>query len=106
MKRYVIKKVILIAGIIIAAIILNIISGYLAVPASQVNVDASFDVMAGDSTTVAGIATHNAAGGALAIGRIVSIVVIVILGFIFIADIAMDIRKYTKGLRKAEEDQK
>jgi len=103
MKQYVIKKVVLAAGIIIAAITLNIINGYLAAPASRVNVDASFGVMAGDNTTVDGVAVHNAVGGMLAISRIISIVVIIILGFSLIADVAMDTWKYIKDSRKAEE---
>jgi len=100
MKWYVVKKLLLVAGFIIAAILLNIISGYLAVPASQASVDASFDVMAGNSTTVLGIATHDAINGLLAVTRIALMVVAWLLFFSLVADIALDIKNNS---RKAEE---
>jgi len=104
LRARIIRKIILAALIGITGIVIAILGNYAAVPAAQIGAEAGMGVMSGDQTTVTGMATQNAVGSALAVGRIIAWVFMAILWIVFVTDIGIDVYKYFSDKEK-EKDQ-
>ncbi len=79
-KKVVIKITVFSVALIIAAVLLNIITQATAIYTSAAEVSASMDVMAGNSSTVGGMAAMLASSGVLNIIGIILRCGIIILG--------------------------
>ena len=104
LQRIIIKKVICVAAIVILGIILGIVNAEMAAPlANSISASAGMDVAAGNTNTVQAMGHMQAAGGSLAIGRTICIVLMFIVGFIFVTDICIDIYNFYKKPQEANE---
>lgn len=101
-KRFIIKKAIIIGLLVIASIGFGVISSFANIPATQVSAEAGLE-MARGRDSVSAMATYEAAGSFLAIGRVVSQTIMFILIFAFLWDTSTDIAKLA-GFRRSSED--
>jgi len=100
LRNVIIKKVILVALIIITSIVLGVIGNFADAFANQANVDAGFDVMKGNTSTVEGIAMHKLTAGSLETGKVITTVILFILCFVFVTDICIDVYNFKKKEEK------
>ena len=100
-RELIIRKIIALAAVIIAIIAVGGINQSLAVIDNQVEVNASMDVMAGNSTTVSGLATMHVSASALKIVKVIFQSMIFILVVLLFFDLVIDgyklFKKYIKG---------
>jgi len=100
LKWLIFRKVLAIVLLVTAVIGVSIISQTLAVYDAGVEAGAAMDVMAGNSSTVGGMAAIRASAGLLSIIRIFLYVAIVLLAVYFAIDTVKDLLKNRELLKK------
>ena len=103
--RMIFNKVLALASIVIAVMFVGVVSQTLEIAGNSVEVAASMDVMAGDSSTVGGLAAMFASSYVLSVVRIILWCVIAGLAIFVIVDFVRDGRwLYKKYFPKKEAE--
>ena len=105
-KRFIVKKVIILGLIIIAGVIFGVLNGLIAPVNTQIAIDASTNAFRGDNSILEAQAFSNIGSSLIVIGRIISLITMVILSFIFLFDIGADLFKHFYKSHKTTEESK
>jgi len=94
---YIIRKIVFVLVIVGMIVVMNVLSAYSAVPASQINKSQTESVMRGDDSTVTALATQSAINNVAYYGRIIAKTIIAVFSIILLGDIIFTVIKIKRG---------